>query len=158
MARAVVCLAFCIVAPLALAQQEGLAPEGRIELGLGQTDNLNRDDGEKGADIGRLAVGFAGRADRRWLRAALAGDIEYRKYNADDPSGDYDYDEVLGSVDGLLELHAVPDQVQWDARAGYGQVRIDAFSPTGPANRQRMAYFSTGPKIGLPLGSAPRCR
>lgn len=149
-ARTGVCLALCIVAPLALAQDEPSAPEGRIELGLGQTDNLNRDADELESDIGRLAVGFAGRTERRWLRAALAGDIEYRRYDAEELSDDDD--EVLGSVDGVLELHAVPDRVQWDFRVGYGQVRIDAFGAMGPSNRQRTTSFSTGPQIAVPLG------
>ncbi len=149
-APASIFLVLCLVAPLAFAQEERSAPEGKIEIGLGQTDNLNRDATELQSDIGRLAVGFAGRTDRRWLRAAVAGDIEYRKYGADELSGD-DH-EVLGSVDGVLELHAVPDRVQWDFRAGYGQVRIDSFGAIGPSNRQNTTSFSTGPQFTLPLG------
>ncbi len=149
------CLAFCIVASLAssqlaFAQEVPSTPEGKIEVGLGQTDNLNRDADELESDIGRLAVGFAGRTDRRWLRAALAADIEYRKYGAKELL-DEDY-EVLGSVDGVLELHMVPDRLQWDFRAGYGQVRIDARGALGPSNRQSTKSFSTGPQIALPLG------
>ena len=134
-ARASVCVALCIVASLALAQEEPSTPEGYIEIGLGQTDNLGRNADELQSDIGRLAVGFAGRTDRRRLRGAVAGDIEYRKYGAEELLDDDD--EVLGSVDGVLELHAVPDRVQWDFRVGYGQVRIDALGAMGPSNRQR---------------------
>lgn len=145
-----VCLALCIVASLASAQEAPSTPEGYIELGLGRTDNLNRNADELQSDIGRLAVGFAGRTDRRRLRAAVVGDIEYRKYGAEELLDDDD--EVLGSIDGVLELHAVPDRVQWDFRVGYGQVRIDAFGPVGPSNRQSTTSFSTGPQIALPLG------
>jgi len=150
-----VCLVLCIVASLTwaqlvFAQEEPSTSEGYIELGLGQTDNLNRTAEELQSDIGRLAVGFAGRTDRRWLRGAVAGDIEYRKYDAEEFI-DVD-NEVLGSVDGVLELHAVPDRLQWDFRVGYGQVRIDALGAVGPSNRQRTTSFSTGPQIALPLG------
>lgn len=134
------------VAPGASAE-----PEGYIELGFGQTDNLNRNVEELQSDIGMIGVGFAGRTDRRRLRAALAGDIEYRKYGADELSDDDD-DEVLGSVDGELELHAVPDRLQWNFGFGYGQVRIDPLGAVGPSNRQRTTSFSTGPRISLPLG------
>jgi len=145
-----VCLALCIVASLASAQEEPSTPEGYIEFGLGQTDNLARNADELRSDIGRLAVGFAGSTDQRRLRAAVSGDIEYRKYGAEELLDDDD--EVLGSVDGVLELHAVPDRVQWDFRVAYGQVRIDAFGAVGPSNRQSTTSFSTGPQIALPLG------
>ena len=142
-------LALWFVASTASAQEETPKSEGKIEIGLGKTDNLGRDADELESDIGRLGVGFAGRTHRRWLRAALAGDLEYRKYYADDLTED---DEVLGSVDGVLELHVVPDLVHWDFRLSYGQVRIDVFGPVGPANRQTVGSFSTGPQIALPLG------
>ena len=145
------CLALCIVTSSALAQDEPLAPEGYIELGLGRTDNLNRDAEELQSDIGRLAVGFAGRTDRRWLQAALAGDIEYRQVWCRRAPWTMTT-EVLGSVDGELELHAVPDRFQWDFRFGYGQVRIDPLGAVGPSNRQRTTAFSTGPQVFLPLG------
>ena len=139
-----------VVAPVS-AQDEAPRPQGSIELGLGQTDNLNRNAEELESDIGRIAVRFAGRADRRWFQAALAADVEYRKYGAEELEDEDD--EVLGSIDGLLELIAVPDRLQWDFRAGYGQVRIDAFGAISPSNRQQTSTFSTGPKVAIPLGA-----
>ena len=150
-ARTVVCLALCIVASPAFTQEELSAPEWRFEVGLGKTDNLNRDNEELESDIGKLALGFAGRTDRRWLRTALAGDIEYRKYSARSLSDDEDND-VLGSVDGELEMHALPDRVQWNFGVSYGQVRIDPLGAVGPSNRQYTTALSTGPEINLPLG------
>lgn len=140
-------LLLCLVVSLATAQDEPSRPEGSIDLGLGHTDNLNRDAAELESDIGVLGVAYAGSTDRRWLRAALAGDVEYRRYHADE-----DDDEVIGSIDGALELHAVPDRVQWDFFASYGQVRIDPLGAVGPSNRQRTTTFSTGPQFALPLG------
>lgn len=139
---------FCVVAHLAWSQEEPPPPEGSIELGLGYSDNLNHDADELSSDIVRLAVGFVGRSDQRWVRTALAADIEYLKYGAD---GLVDDDELLGSVDGALELHAVPDIVQWNVRYDYGQVRIDPLGATGLSNRQRTTSFSTGPQINLSL-------
>ena len=142
-------IALCVIACLADAQEELSNPAASVEFGLGRSDNLNRDAEELAANIGRLAVGFSGYADRRWLQAALNADIEYRKYDASELLVD---DELLGSVDGVLELHAVPEKFQWDFRYGYGQVRIDAFGAVGPLNRQRTTSLSTGPQVKLPLG------
>ncbi len=142
-------VALWMIAALAFAQDEPSGPEGKVEIGVGWTDNLNRDQDEVESNIGRLGLGFAGRTDRRLLRAALSGDIEYRTYDADELLVD---DEVLGSVDALLELHAVKDVALWDFGYSYGQVRIDAFGAVGPLNRQRTTTFSTGPKLELPLG------
>jgi hypothetical protein len=143
-----ICLALCIVVSPALAQQETFAPEASIELGVGHTDNVNRDADELDSDIGRLSVGFAVRSDRRWLQTAVAGDLEYLKYSADEVSVD---DEVLGSVDGTLVVLIVPDRVQWDFGLNYGQARVDALGPVGPLNRQAVTSFSTGPQITIPL-------
>lgn len=140
-------LLLCVIAPLAAAQDEPSRPEGSIELGIGHTDNLNRDVNNLESDIGLLGLGFAGSTDRRWLRAGLAGDVEFRRYHAEE-----DDNEVLGSVDGALELHAVPDRVQWDFAVAYGQARIDPLGAVGPSNRQYATSFSTGPQIALPLG------
>ncbi|MEQ9562902.1 MAG: hypothetical protein RLN69_10300, partial [Woeseiaceae bacterium] len=137
----------CVVASLATAQEEPSKPQGSIEIGLGHTDNLNRDANELESDIGVLGVGFAGQTDRRWLRAALAGDVQYRRYQAEE-----DDNEVLGSVDGALELQFVPDRVEWDFSVAYGQVRIDPLGAVGPSNRQSTTSFSTGPQFALPLG------
>lgn len=144
------CLLLCSVVSQVSAQEGTSTPEGYIELGLGQTDNLNRDASELESGIGSLGIGFAGRMDRRWVRAALAADVDYRKYDAEELQDDDD--EVLGSIDGLLELHAVPDRLYWDFRAGYGQVRIDPLGALSPANRQTTKSFATGPRIVLPLG------
>lgn len=146
----------CAFASLGWAQDEPSTPEGNIEVGLGHTDNLNRDSEDLKSNIGTLGVGFAGQSNRRWLRAALAADIEYRKYDAEELVDD-DH-EVLGSADGLLELHAVPDKLYWKTRASYGQVRIDVVGAVGPSNRQQTSSFSTGPEIVLPLGDRTSLR
>lgn len=148
-------LAFYAAFSLAFAQDGPPTPEASIDLGLGYTDNLNRTADEQSSDIGRLAVGFAGRTERRWLRGAIAGDVEYLKYGADDVLDD---DEVLGSVDAELKLNFVPERVQWDFDAGYGQVRIDPVGAVGPSNRQGTTSFSTGPQITFPLGGRSTLR
>lgn len=147
-ASAGVCLALCVVVSPALGQEQVFKPEASIELSVGHTDNVNRDADELDSDIGRLSVGFSGRSDRRWLQSAVAGDLEYLKYSADELSVD---DEVLGSVDGKLAVLIVPDRVQWDFGLNYGQARIDSLGPVGPLNRQTVTSFSTGPQITIPL-------
>ena len=147
-------LALWLFSLQASAQEVPNKPEWYLELGVGRTDNLNRDPDELESDIGKVGVGFAGRTDRRWLRAALGGDLEYRRYEIDSSEEPLeDDDEVLGTAGLQLELHAIPDRIQWDFRADYGQSRIDPLGAVGPSNRQRTTSYATGPKFGLPLGS-----
>jgi len=145
-----VCLALCSFSSPAMGQEEASAREASIELGLGHTDNVNRNADELDSDIGRLSVGFAGRSDRRWLKTAIAGDLEYLKYGADELPVD---DEVLGSVDGTLVAQLVPDRVRWDFGLSYGQVRINPAGVVGPLNRQSITSFSTGPQVTIPLAA-----
>jgi hypothetical protein len=129
---------------------EPTRPQARIALGIGQSDNVNRDAASVRSDMARLETGFSGRIDRQRLRGALAGDLEFLKYGAEEIADD---SEVLGSVDGLLELHLVPDRFHWDVQYGYGQTRLDYLGPIGPSNRQTTTVATTGPSLLVPLGS-----
>lgn len=125
-------------------------PSAYLELGLGQSDNINRDDAEIRSDITRLGAGFNARHEGSRLRGALLGDLQYVKYGADLVADD---DELLGSVDGQVALYAVPDRFWWDLRHGTGQVRTDPRAPISPENRERTSVSSIGPNIALPLSA-----
>ncbi|HEY8549716.1 MAG TPA: hypothetical protein VIL35_07170, partial [Vicinamibacterales bacterium] len=129
--------------------EEAPPPEARIELGVGESDNLNRDAAALRSDMTILGLGFGARRNTRLVRGALAGDVELREYGAE---GLADDDEVLGSIDGVLELHVVPDRFRWDAESNFGQVRTDPSAPVGPENRERTTVFSTGPRLSWPVG------
>ena len=120
-----------------------------MELGFGQTDNLNKDTVGLRSDMTILGLGFSARRDRALARGALAGDVDLLKYGAADVADD---DEVLGSIDGILELHAVPDRFRWDFGGNFGQVRTDPRAPVGPDNRERTRVVSTGPALAWPFG------
>lgn len=123
-------------------------PTAYVGLELGQSDNLNRDAAETRSDITRIAAGFDTRHEGNRLRGSLVGDLQFAKYGADLP----DDDELLGSVDGQVALHAVPNRFWWDVRYGSGQVRTDPRAPISPENRERTSVTSLGPSIALPLG------
>lgn len=149
--RAGLFTAAAFMSGLAVAQTAApTGPQASISLGFGHSDNLNRDETNAvSSDITRLQVGFAGSVDRLRLRGMAAGDLQYRDYAAEESAVD---SEVLGSVDGWLELHMVPDQFYWDVQYGFGQTRLDVFGPVGPGNRQRTTVVATGPHLALPLG------
>lgn len=123
-------------------------PAARLELGFGQSDNLNRDAAELRSDVTRLGAAFDVRRNGDRLRGVLVGDLQLAKYGADLP----DDDELLGSVDGQVALHAVQDRFWWDIRHGSGQVRTDPRAPISPENRERTAVTTLGPNLVLPLG------
>src|SRR6185295_19057075 len=119
--------------------------EASIEVGAGHTDNLNRDAARISSEVDLVGVAFAAsRKDQGVMRGAIRGDVQYLKYGAAGLTEDH---EVLGSVDGVLEAHIVPDRFQWDVRYDYGQVRADPREAVGPTNRLRSTTTSTGPTV-----------
>jgi hypothetical protein len=132
------------------APPERASPQARVEIGVGETDNLNHDAAELRSDIDVLGVAFdARRTEGPLLRGAIKGDVHYMKYGAVGLDVNH---EVLGSVDGGLELHIVPERFEWDTRYDYGQVRADPRAAVGPTNRLDTTTASTGPMVTLPAG------
>ena len=157
-AAAVLCLVVG-VAPIAdvVSAQElpapARAPTPRQQVGLdaggGQTDNLGRDSSQLRSDFRFLGLNVdAGMASRR-LEGRLLSDVEWRKYGAQEVVDDH---EVVGSLDGNMALHLVPQRFVWDFETNFGQLRSDPLAPSSPTNREQTAVFSTGPRIYLPAG------
>jgi hypothetical protein len=121
-----------------------------LEFGVGESDNLFRTATPLRSDITSLGSVFNLRRDQRLVRGSLVGDIRFLKYGADQIVDD---SEVVGSVDGKLELHIVPERFHWDFNYDYGQARTDPRAPVGPGNRQHTTVTSTGPELALPFGT-----
>jgi hypothetical protein len=138
----------------ALAQMREVEPRLAVNVGAATTDNLGHlPDGEEltqetfavtGVDIGFL---------RESLRARLHvdGEIDYYAYDSDE----FD-NETAGVLDAGLALHIVPEIFSWEFSERIDHSRIDPFSPVGPGNRERLNFFSTGPRAALPVGERGR--
>ena len=126
-------------------------PEFGIRLGTGQTDNVARDStSEVRTDFDVFGLRFNARSDTQRVTGALFGDVELRQY----PSNAVlrDDEEVIGSADGILSVHIVPERFTWHFQQNFGQTRTNLFAPVGPNNRERAAVSSTGPQLVLPAG------
>ncbi len=123
-------------------------PRIRLDFGAGQTDNLFHDTTNLRSDISSLGFLLNVGADRPRLQGRFATNLEARKYGAGSIGND---SEVVGSVDGGLQVKIVPDRFAWTFEQNYGQTRINALAPVGPENRDRTTVFSTGPQVVVPL-------
>lgn len=136
------------------ARDERPGPSFNVEIGYGQTDNLGRRaSSEIRSDITTLGLAFGLTADRRRLDGRIVGDVDWRHYGADEVRDDQ---EAVGSVDGALSLHAVPDIFIWDFFLNQGQTRTDPLAPVGPDNRDQTKVVTIGPRVALPIGERNR--
>ncbi|MES1263109.1 MAG: hypothetical protein ABUL69_02055, partial [Peristeroidobacter soli] len=124
-------------------------PRISVEAGMGQTDNLFHDTTNLRSDISTLGLRLNVGADRPRLQGRFATNLEGRKYGAGSVADD---SEVVGSLDGGLQVKIVPDRFAWTFEQNYGQTRIDPLAPVGPENRDRTSIFSTGPQLVVPIG------
>ncbi len=139
-----------VAQPEAQPQPADVATRPRIsvDFGHGQTDNLFHDTTNLRSDISTLGLRLNVGADRPRLQGRFATNLEARKYGAGSIADD---SEVVGSVDGGLQVKIVPDRFAWTFEQNYGQTRLDPLAPVGPENRDRTAVFSTGPQLVVPL-------
>lgn len=127
------------------------APQLQVGLFAGQSDNIGRDTTAVRSDVTGLTLAFGARRESRRIDGSLLGDIQYRRYGAEEVPETDDH-EVIGSVDGRLAVHLVPQRLLWDVTQNLGQVRTNAFVAVGPENRERSTVLSTGPEAHLPVG------
>lgn len=121
-----------------------------ISLGVGQSDNITRvAEDEIDETIGAVGVELDWREDSNRLEADVGVDLSYFEYFDDT----YD-SEVVGTANGTVRFGIVPDRFKWMVQDSFGQAQSDPFAPITPDNREDLNYFSTGPELILPLGSA----
>jgi hypothetical protein len=123
-------------------------------LGGGYSDNLLRDTvgGVSGSYTAPGVVVDLARDSQR-VRAVANGNVEYRNYSVSSVSN-----ETFGTLDAELEVRLVPERFSWLFTDNFDQGRSDAFSPTGPDNREQINIFSTGPAVSLPFNERTSMR
>lgn len=119
-----------------------------LRVGGGHSDNLLRtSSARRSGSYNMIGANFGLTRTRPRMNALLNGDLERRNYSVAGVDS-----EVYGTLDGSVELQAVPDRFSWLIGDNYGQARRDPFRIDSPVNRQHVNIASTGPRLNLPLG------
>lgn len=122
---------------------------GSFTLGVGHSNNIGRDgDVTLDEDIARVGMRLDVTEDSRALEMAINADVTYQWYE----SGFFD-DEVVGGVNAFADFTLIDERLTWNIQDDYGQVLRDAFIPSRPDNREDVNFFSTGPRLTMPLSS-----
>ncbi|MGQ0384056.1 MAG: hypothetical protein ACT4UP_05140 [Gammaproteobacteria bacterium] len=138
------------VAILSMLAAAAAAQETHFSISVGATysDNVGRTGaGEEDEVMPEAGMQFSIQRTGR-LTTDVAMDLQYRTY-----SDDAFDDELLGGVDGSLVYDFVPGRFSWSVQDNFGQSFIDRQAVETPDNRQNLNYFTTGPRITLPLGA-----
>lgn len=151
---AVVVAASCGLPEIAGAQEANdsqsveLRPQLGLRAGYGHTDNVLRDETEQSSGIAMVGLRFAAGKSSTRFDGRAAADVEHRSYR--ESSAD---DELIGSIDGTMDIGIVPERFAWGFEQSFGQMRVDPFAPVGPGNRERVVVFGTGPRLQFPVGA-----
>jgi hypothetical protein len=117
-------------------------------LGMDYSDNVLRTVENKESTTSAYAgLRLNGSFQRPRYDGSIKSDISYHEYLDSDLKG-----EIVGGLDGALNLGIVPDRFYWVTSDQFGQVRSDTRAADTPLNRQNINVFSTGPQLLLPLG------
>lgn len=125
-------------------------PGYELSLGVGTSDNIRRvptNEESETLAIAGLNVDWRERSSR--TQADVLADVQYIDYLQNTFGS-----EVLGNATGRLQYTISPERVMWVFSDNFGQGRIDPLSAASPENRENINYFSTGPDLALPFGSA----
>jgi hypothetical protein len=117
-------------------------------LGVDYSDNILRTvDNEESTTTAYAGFRINTRMARPRYEASLTSDMSYHEYLDSDLKG-----EVVGGLDGLLNIGIIPERFLWVTEDHFGQVAADTRAADTPVNRQNINVFSTGPRISLPIG------
>lgn len=123
-----------------------------VSAGIGRSDNITRTEVNKAAETIYIAgLDFAAFDETRRLSINAIGDLAYLGYQKKTYGND-----VSGTLNGLLTLRLIPERFNWVVQESFGQVSTDAFAVVTPDMRENINFISTGPDIGLSLGSSTR--
>jgi hypothetical protein len=125
-----------------------------VSVGVGHSDNIERvPEAETDETIGTAGVELDWVERTRRLEADVSVDLSYFKYFDDTFES-----EVVGTADGSVKFAIVPQRLRWLVQDTFGQAQRDPFTPITPDNREDLNYFTTGPELTMPLGSAATLR
>ena len=121
-----------------------------VSAGVSETDNVRLTPTDTRSDtISTVGFDLDLSEQRRYFDAEVAANIDYLDYLHDSYSPG-----VIGNFLGDARVNLFPDRLTWDFADNFGQQQINPLAPVTPANRENVNYFTTGPDLTLPLGSA----
>jgi len=136
----------------ASAQAQEMAADTESEFALwlagGWSDNILRTADAQDGNYQSVGVSIEYLKDRQRIDAGLSTQLEYRSYSIEGVEN-----EQIGTVDAFVELFFIPERFSWAAYNSFGQGRVDPYAAVGPANRQNINTFTTGPTLEIPLGA-----
>lgn len=135
-------------APLVSGAAEESVVKLAVEVGVGVTDNIERTDlVGRSETLSTAGVQFRVHDNSRRMNVDLSGGLALLHY----PDGTYD-DDLIGSVQGEVQVSLVPEYLAWAVEDNFGQTRQDLFEVPSPDNTENINRLVTGPDLTLPLG------
>jgi hypothetical protein len=123
-------------------------PGYQITVGVAETDNVQLLPSGGSTDTTPFQeLEFTWHDKRPLFSADIDADLEHVTYIPH-----YYDDEVIGNFLGQGLFNLLPQLLTWNIADNFGQGRLNPLAPITPANRENINYFSTGPKLSLPLG------
>ncbi|MDB6091112.1 MAG: hypothetical protein JWN85_3896 [Gammaproteobacteria bacterium] len=132
----------------AASESRGAAPGYEISAGIMESDNVQRlPSGGSSDTIATQEAVFTWHDKRPRLDADIDADLSHLTYLRHTFG-----DQVIGNFIGQARAVLVQQLLFWDFSENFGQGAVDPFAALTPANRENINYFSTGPRLLLPLG------
>jgi hypothetical protein len=122
---------------------------GDVSLWVGHvsSDNVSRTPNGDEGSYQTLGVSSSLANTSTRFEGEMYADLEFRTYSEQGLE-----DEVVGNFNGSATIGIVPDRFTWLFREVYSQAPTDLFAPVGPANREGLNVFSTGPELDISFG------
>ena len=144
-------LALLVLSGMFLAQPLlALDTDFEVEVVAFYSDNVTRVDPSRDIDGVVTTAGFTLNLEEQSRRLDLIahGGLLFATF----PGSTFD-DETLGLVTASALIRISEQNFSWFFAENLGQVVINPFQAETPDNRESMNFFTTGPRLSLPLGS-----
>lgn len=118
-----------------------------IWIAHGESDNIGRSSAQISGAYDAVGVVVDIGRERERFSGGLFTDLQFRQYAGDDLE-----DEEVGTVAAFADLVLVPRRLSWIVTESFGQGATDPFAAVGPANRENINVFASGPRLDFPFG------
>jgi hypothetical protein len=120
-----------------------------VDAGVAESDNVTLVAKDKISQTIAIAdLDFDYKQQSRLLDVDAKGDFSYLDYLQNAYGS-----QLIGRFDGISHFAIIPERLTWALQDNFGQMALDPFTPTTPANLENVNYVSTGPDLTMRLGS-----
>ena len=132
----------------AVSVSRATEPGYQVTVGFIETDNVQRLPSGTSDTLATQQVQFVWHDQRTRLDSDIDMDLSHFTFLH------HTYgDEVIGNFLGRLQAILLPELLTWNFSDNFGQAGVDPFQAITPATIENINYFTTGPRLLLPLGS-----